>query len=78
MTPKTTKAEARAWLDRWRLVNESEIQEIRAASIDTKFRQLAAMMQTAIVLGWATSTPEEIDAIRRRWVRLKSCPHDTR
>ena len=78
MKPKMTKAEACAWRERWRLVNQAEIQEIRATSFETRFRQLAAMMQTAITLGWASSKPEEIDSIRQRWIRLKSSAHDPR
>jgi len=76
MARKITKAEARAWRRQWRLVNEAEIQERRTTPIEKKFRQLAAMMQTALVLGWKTSTPEEIEAIRERWIRLKSLQND--
>lgn len=76
MKQESTKAQIRAWHERWRIVNEAEIQELRATSMDEKFRQLAAMMQTAIVLGWESSTPQEIDVVRQRWARLRSRPHD--
>jgi hypothetical protein len=66
-----TKADARAWKRRWRLVNETHRQELRDKPMETKFRQLAAMMYTARTLGWKTSTDAELRKIRARWARLK-------
>lgn len=74
--PVMTREEARAWKERWRAMRELEIEELRNTPMETKFRQLAAMMQSARVLGWRTSTPEEIERVRRLWVRLKSAVHD--
>lgn len=67
MKPIVSKAEARAWKRRWKLVNDLERDELRRTSIDTKFRQLAAMMQSALVLDWHTSTESELKAIRQRF-----------
>ncbi len=69
--PIMTKEEARAWKERWRLVNEIERQELRAMTPIEKLRQLATMMEAARDFGWQTSTPEEIEAIRARWRRLR-------
>ena len=71
MKPTISKAEAQAWMRRWRLVNEAEIDELRATPIETKFRQLAAMMAMAEGLDWQASTEVEIEAVRERWLRLK-------
>jgi len=78
MKPAMTKEDAHAWKERWRAIREVECEELRSTPIDTKFRQLASMMQTARVLGWHTSTPEEIEYIRQLWIRLKSSSHDPR
>jgi len=72
------KADVQAWRRRWRLVNAFEKQELRATTVETKFRQLAAMMQTALVLNWETSTEAELKALRQRWIRLKRARHDAR
>ena len=66
-----TKDEIRSWMDRWRLVNEYEREELRKTPIETRFRQLANLMHTARTIGWTTSTPAEIDAVRARWLLLK-------
>ena len=39
--------------------------------METKFRQLASMMQSAFQLGWSSATDAEIEATRALWVRLK-------
>ncbi|TWT44156.1 hypothetical protein RAS1_05640 [Phycisphaerae bacterium RAS1] len=78
MKPAMTKAQARAWKRGWKLVNEFEREELRKTSIEVKFRQLAAMMQSAFALGWDTSAPAELKAIRAMWVRLKKAHRDAR
>ncbi len=70
MTRPPTKEEARAFADRWRLVNEAEIAELRATSIEQKFAQLAALMASARALDWTTTDEAEVAAVRARWVRL--------
>ncbi len=69
--PALSKAEAQAWMRRWRAINEFERQELRQMTVQTKARQLAAMMRTALALGWKTSTDEELARVRTLWVRLK-------
>ncbi len=66
-----SKAEAQAWMRRWRAVNEFQRQELRRVTVETKARQLAAMMRMALALGWQTSTDEELDRVRALWVQLK-------
>lgn len=39
-----TKAEARAYLRRWTLVREFEVQELRATPMDVKLRQVESLM----------------------------------
>jgi len=65
------KADIRAWMARWKIVNDFERDELRRTPIETKVRQLAAMMAMALRLDWQTSTEAELKLIRERWVRLK-------
>jgi hypothetical protein len=39
-----TKAEAKAWKERWRRVNEFEIEELRNSTPERDLRQLATLM----------------------------------
>jgi hypothetical protein len=78
MKKEATKAELRAWMDRWKLVNDYEREELRSTPVDVKFRQLATLMHSAHALGWKTSTQAEIDMVRDRWIRLKRGFRDAR
>lgn len=66
-----TKEEARAWRERWKLVNDFEREELRRMSMAEKSRQLEVLMNTAHECGWQTSTDEEIARVRNLWIRLK-------
>ncbi len=66
MNPEDVKA----WAARWALVAEAEREELRATSLEQKFTQLAAMMESARALRWATTDPDEVDEVRARWKRL--------
>ena len=39
-----TRAEIHAWRQRWKLMNELDVEELRTTPIDIKFQQLAALM----------------------------------
>jgi hypothetical protein len=65
------REQARAYVERWKLVNETEIRELRETSVETKFRQLAALMESALALGWTTTDEAEVEAVRERWNRLR-------
>ena len=68
---KLTKADGRAWLRRWRLVNKQEREELRHTSIEVKLRQLAALMASASELGWDEEHASEELCARERWQRLR-------
>jgi hypothetical protein len=72
MDPRLTREEARAFADRWRLVNEAEAAELRATPLDRKLAQLAALMTSARALGWETTDEAEVEAVRARWNRLRA------
>jgi hypothetical protein len=67
---QSSKAELQAWLERWKRVNEFEVQELRDTSVETKLRQLAALMASAEAFGWREDQ-EEIEEVRARWNRLR-------
>lgn len=67
MTPDT----AVRFLARWRLVNDAEIAELRATPIETKLRQLSALMASVTALGWHDALDADTDAVRERWRRLR-------
>lgn len=68
---RLTKAQARAFVARWRAVNAAEIRELRAASVERKLRQLAALMASAEQLGWTEALAAEEAVVRERWRRLR-------
>lgn len=68
---RLTKTEARAYVKRWRRVNDAEILELRATSPEVKFRQLAAMMASVDAMGWREALSEGDQEVRERWRRLR-------
>lgn len=70
MVPKMSREDAKAWAARWALVAEAEQAELRATPMERKLAQLAAMMESARALGWATTDPVEVEEVRARWNRL--------
>jgi hypothetical protein len=75
MHRRLTPAEARAFVERWRLVNTAERAELRATSMAVKLRQLAALMASADQLGWSEALAAEEAEVRERWRRLREADH---
>jgi hypothetical protein len=67
---KMTKAEAQAWMERWRLVNEVTIEEARAATPEERLRDLDQLGKWGQFLGWPADDPQ-VEEVRQRWIRLK-------
>jgi hypothetical protein len=63
--------DARRYLSRWTLVNEQERRELQATSVQTKFRQLAALMQSATIFADSDARLDEDDDIRARWQKIR-------
>ncbi|MGO9469944.1 MAG: hypothetical protein ACLQIB_47710 [Isosphaeraceae bacterium] len=66
-----TRAEARAFAARWKLVNACEERELRQTSSVQKLRQLAALMASADELGWTRALAAEEEEVRQRWRKLR-------
>ena len=71
MIDRMNRAEARAWKERWKLVNTMEIEELRMTSLEVKLQQLCSMMALARELGWTEQRAEGEDEVRERWNRLR-------
>jgi hypothetical protein len=67
-----TKAEALAYQKRWQRINAAERDELRKASIELKFRQLAALMASVDAFGWRQALARGQGEVRERWKRLRS------
>lgn len=67
MTPE----QARAFFQRWKLVREVEAVELRHTSMDSKLRQLAALMESRKAFGFDPQRETEAQAVRERWERIR-------
>jgi hypothetical protein len=65
-----TPAEAQAYCKRWDLVKAIEIAELRRTSMDTKLRQLSALMASRSVFGVDPERENGTQLVRDRWARL--------
>lgn len=67
-----TKEEVRAWKERWRLVNEYEIAETRAMTVEERLDALDAVyrMGTALFAGREVRAPSKRDSCQH-WARLR-------
>jgi hypothetical protein len=65
-----TPAEAQAYFKRWDLVKEIELAELRRTSMDTKLRQLSALMASRSLFGVDLEREKGVQLVRDRWTRL--------
>ena len=71
MATEMTRDDGKAFAERWKLINDAEIEELRRTPIEVKFQQLAALMASARTLGWQTTDEAEVNRVRERWCRLR-------
>lgn len=71
MAGHLSKAEATAYQERWERVNEADRAQLRAMTVEEKFRHLSSLMQWARAFGWDEALAAEEDEVRRRWNRLR-------
>ncbi len=70
MTRPLTKAEAKAFRERWRRVNAREVEELRSTSLETRWRQFNALLNWARQFGWTDALAEGESEMRERWAKL--------
>jgi putative transcriptional regulator len=69
------RAEAQAFKRRWEAVNAAEREELASMMVADKFRQVAALLGSAVKLGWTESWTAEENLVRERWARLRQEYH---
>ncbi len=69
-----TKEEARQFKERWKLVNQATIEEVRQMPVSVKLHQLALMYEAGQLLGWP-DTSQSDEEVRERWRRLREKLH---
>jgi hypothetical protein len=65
-----TAAEAHAYFRRWELVKEIELAELRRTSMDTKLRQLSALMASRSLFAVDPEREIGLQLVRDRWAGL--------
>ena len=66
-----TKEQAQRWMERWKVVEERQAQELREATYEERFRSLAVLMDSASHFDFRL-LDEEDAAARERWARLQT------
>ena len=72
--PEVDPAEMKAWVARWKIINEMEIRELRRTSPAEKLRGLAALMASAHVFSSPAvlmQEEKERKEARARWQRVR-------
>lgn len=72
---KLTKDDADAFIKRWELVNEAEIEELRRTPLSKKIQQLSSLMLSVKELNWHKALSEGESEVRGRWNRLRMAYH---
>jgi hypothetical protein len=70
-TPTMTKEDLLAYKERYRAVNALEIEHLRSMTLEQKFEQAAALMESVDSMGWAEALAADDDQAREWWIRLK-------
>lgn len=66
-----TPEDARQDLERWRLVEEQEIAELRNTPVETKARQLGALMASQSLFREEPDRERGVRQVRARWGGLR-------
>lgn len=70
MNPLTPE-QAREYLNRWKLVKQTEIAELRSASMETKLQQLAVLMASRDLFPGSREREKQAEELRDRWARIR-------
>jgi hypothetical protein len=65
-----TREEARAWMERWKIVNEFTDAERRALTPEERFEDLVTLFESADLFEWPDTTDED-QRIGELWMRLR-------
>jgi hypothetical protein len=70
MTSITPK-QARAFLDRWKMVRELGADELRESSMETRWRQLNALVGSRELFDADPDRERRVEAVRERWAKIR-------
>ena len=68
---KMNKAAVQAWKQRWEIVNQFEIEELRRTPPEIKYQQFLTLLAWAKEYEWTEELAKGEAEVRARWVRLK-------
>ncbi len=66
-----TREQANAFLARWTVVNQAQIQELQATSIETRLRQLSILMASRELFRPDPDRESHVKDVRERWARIR-------
>ncbi|HUN73890.1 MAG TPA: hypothetical protein VMU40_05195 [Steroidobacteraceae bacterium] len=66
-----TPEQARAYLGRWDLVREAEVDALRRTPVEAKLRQLAALMASRHLFASEPDRETQAGAVRERWALIR-------
>lgn len=66
-----TREEARAWMERWKIVNQRTIEEARALTPEERFRKLEMLFASASLFPAPAIEEEDVRRVRDLWQRLR-------
>jgi hypothetical protein len=66
-----TPDDARRYLERWKLVEEREITELRETSVEIKAKQLSALMASRNLFREDPERERGVRQVQARWARLR-------
>ena len=64
-----TREQAQAFLARWKLVKQAQVQELQATSLETKVRQLSTLMASRELFRPDPDRELLVEDVRGRWAR---------
>ena len=71
-----TPDEARAYADRWAVVEAFELEELRRTPMETKLLQLTALMASSDLFAEDPEREKDVLEVRERWGRLRQLLHE--
>lgn len=66
-----TPEQAREYLNRWKLVRQTEIDQLRSTSMETKLRQLAVLMASRGLFNSNPGRERQAEELSDRWARIR-------
>jgi hypothetical protein len=63
--------QVRAFLDRWKMVRESGADELRNSSMETRMRQLSALVGSRRLFNVDADRERRVTEVRERWARIR-------